>query len=270
MPKRSLAIASRSLGDEAGLGNFSDTLRAYPKEGAQRNDLCIFGIAPLSGYALAVRTLLVLTVALVTGCGGRGNKPNDASDVVMPTPPEANPLPVPMPPIARQEMSEELQRLWLRIEKAVEVRPPDPPDGDDVESIEMWAEGPFKTWVEERQSATDVALEATYALRARPSYEKAVGSALFGYMYEDMISGVRGAPIPRNIAEDAGLLEIYSTKLNSHLENYARLSARAYYVCLATLVKHGELQWAEWADYCDVRGGDVVETYDLVPPEPEL
>ena len=216
-----------------------------------------------------MRGFLIVAIALVAGCAGSSKRVSNSGDVFSQTPPEANPLPVPIPPIARQDMSEEIQRLWLRIEKAVEVRPPHPPEADDSETIEAWSDGPFKLWVGERKKATDHALEATYALRARPNYEKAVGSALFGYMYEDMISGVRGAPVPREIAEDSGLLEIYSASLNSHLEEFARLSARAYYVCLATLVKHGQLQWAEWANYCEVRGGDVVETYKLAPPEPE-
>ena len=70
------------------------------------------------------------------------------------------------------------------------------------------------------------------------------------------------------IAKDAELLEIYTDALTEHITPFAELSARAYYACLALFVKLDDPQWGEWAHYCDARGAEVVDTFELEPPEP--
>jgi hypothetical protein len=165
-------------------------------------------------------------------------------------------------------MSTELQLLWGRVEEAVAVQPPAPPELGTIEAIDAWAEGPFKEWLIVRRAATDRALQAAFALRRRPLFERAIGTALFGYMYEDLASGIRGAPVPDSIAADPGLLQIYSNALDEQLTPFAQLSAQAYYSCLALFSKLADVAWTDWASYCDERGAEVVETFHLEPPEP--
>ena len=87
-------------------------------------------------------------------------------------------------------------------------------------------------------------------------------------MYEDMASSIRGAPVPQHIAEDQELLDIYTAALTEHITPFAELSARAYYACVALFLKLDDPQWGQWAAYCDERGSEVVDTFDLEPPEP--
>lgn len=183
--------------------------------------------------------------------------------------PFTTPIPVPQPAVERVRLSPELQALWERVELAVDVRPPDPPDDATEMAVEQWADGPFKDWLLQRRTATDHALQAAFSMRPLPQYERAVASALFGYMYEDMASSIRGAPVPDNIAEDEGLLKIYLDSLTEHLQPFALLSAKAYYACIALFAKDGDVSWWEWVRYCDQRGSEVVDTFDLVPPEPD-
>jgi hypothetical protein len=205
--------------------------------------------------------LWLVILALGIGCAGRQTPEGSQPQVV-------GPIPVPQPVYPRAELSNDLQELWSRIEEAVAVRPPEPPDGASEEVIESWAEGEFRDWLLQRQAATDRALAATHALRTHPLFERGIGTALFGYMYEDMASSIRGAPVPENIAKDKGLLEIYTAALTEHITPFAELSARAYYACLALFTKLDDPQWGEWASYCDERGGEVVDTFELEPPEP--
>lgn len=204
---------------------------------------------------------LLIVLAFGVGCAGR-QTPEGSQEVVV------SPIPVPQPVYPREELSADLQELWKRVEEAVAVRPPEPPEGASAEVIESWAEGAFRGWLLQRQAATDRALAATQALRTHPLFERGVGTALFGYMYEDMASSIRGAPVPEDIAKDEELLEIYSGALNEHLTPFAELSARAYYACLALFIKLDDPQWGEWAYYCDQRGAEVVDTFKLEPPEP--
>ncbi|MDH3653340.1 MAG: hypothetical protein OEN21_03650 [Myxococcales bacterium] len=204
---------------------------------------------------------LLFVLAVAVGCAGR-QTPDGSEELVV------SPIPVPQPVYPREELSNDLQELWKRVEEAVAVRPPEPPDGATEEVIHDWAEGAFRDWILRRQAATDRALSATKALRTHPLFERGIGTALFGYMYEDMAGSIRGAPVPEDIAADKELLEIYTSALTEHLTPFAELSARAYYACVALFVKLDDPQWGEWAYYCDARGGEVVETFRLEPPEP--
>ncbi len=197
----------------------------------------------------------------MVACAGR-QTPESAQELVV------SPIPVPQPVYPREQLSTDLQLLWGRVEDAVAVRPPEPPEGSSKEQIEEWAEGPFHDWLMRRKEATDRALAATYGLRTHPMYERGIGTALFGYMYEDLASSIRGAPVPDDIAQDPGLLEIYTGALTEHLGPFAELSAKAYYACLALFVKLEDPQWGEWALYCDERGAEVVDTFGLIPAEP--
>ena len=200
-------------------------------------------------------------LAFGIGCAGR-QTPDGQQEVVV------SPIPVPQPVYPRAELSNDLQELWSRVEEAVAVRPPQPPDDATAEVIESWAEGAFRDWLLQRQAATDRALAATHALRTHPLFERGIGTALFGYMYEDMAGSIRGAPVPENLAQDKELLEIYTGALTEHLTPFAELSAKAYYACMALFIKLDDPQWGEWAYYCDQRGAEVVDTFKLEPPEP--
>ncbi len=204
---------------------------------------------------------LLIAAALWAGCAGR-QTPDGSQEVVV------SPIPVPQPVYAREALSPDLQELWKRVEEAVAVRPPEPPQGASESEIKAWAEGAFRQWLLQRQAATDRALAATHALRTHPLFERGIGTALFGYMYEDMAGSIRGAPVPETIARDEELLEIYTSSLTEHITPFAELSARAYYACLALFVKLNDPQWGEWAYYCDERGSEVVDTFELEPPEP--
>ncbi len=208
-----------------------------------------------------LRWIWVGALVVALGCAGR-QTPEEPEKLIV------SPIPVPQPVYPREEMSASLQELWNRVEEAVAVRPPEPPEDASKETIEGWAENDFREWLLRRQKATDRALTATYALRTNPLFERGIGTALFGYMYEDMAGSIRGAPVPDDIASDEELLEIYTDALTEHLTPFAELSARAYYGCLALFVKLNDPAWGEWAQYCDQRGAEVVDTFELEPPEP--
>jgi hypothetical protein len=148
------------------------------------------------------------------------------------------------------------------------VTPPEPPVGATEADIEAWAEGPFRAWLDQRAAATDHALEAMRAMREAPVEERAMGAALFGYLYEDAVSSIRGAPIPEAVGADPELLAIYSESLNEALLPYATMAAQAYYGCVLLFRQVEDEAWGEWPAYCDARGSEVVEVFELVPDEP--
>jgi hypothetical protein len=93
--------------------------------------------------------------------------------------------------------------------------------------------------------------------------ERSVHAALFGYMYEDTAAGIRGAPVPEDIAGDPELLEIYVQTLDEALHPFAQRALESYAYCATTLAGLGETPWISWASYCLDRGRDVGEVFEL-------
>lgn len=188
------------------------------------------------------------------------------------------PVPVPQPATPREDLSREVQKLWTAVEDAVALRPPEPPDDSEMEAIEAWAAGPFVQWVQQRREHMAEANRQMSALGDHEPQERGMAAGLLGYMYEDMASAFRGAPIPETIAADPELLEVYVQALHEALRPYARFSAQAFLVCAQTLVRLGEdSPWFPWAGYCDDRGAEIMDVFEVgvddgkpvEPPAPE-
>jgi hypothetical protein len=214
-----------------------------------------------------LRAPLLLAFA-VLGCGGSSEpEPIAAEDtsggetVVTAEPVATTPIPVPQTPVPRDRLSAPLRDVWTRTERAIEVRPPDPPSEGTEEAIDAWAETVFRPWLEARLAATNEAQIPMNEMHAAPAYERGVGAALFGYLYEDMASGVRGAPVPEHISADPELLAAYIGALHEAVGPAARLAAKAYALCANLLEPIPD--WAEWGSYCRDRGLEVIEVFSV-------
>jgi hypothetical protein len=186
--------------------------------------------------------------------------------VITSTPIATTPIPVPQTPIPRAELSATLQDVWARTERAIEVRPPEPPAEATDEAIRAWAEEVFRPWLEARLAATHDAQTRMNELHGAPAHERGVGAALFGYLYEDMASGVRGAPVPEEITTDPELLAVYVQALDEAVRPAARLAAQAYALCARNLEPLAD--WSEWHSYCQDRGLEVSEVFAGPTEEP--
>jgi hypothetical protein len=176
------------------------------------------------------------------------------------------PVPVPRPATTREELAPAVQQIWTRTEEIVAIRPPEPPTEASEASIRAWAEDPFAPWVSARQHAVQDA-EPLVDTIGEDALARAVAAALFGYMYEDTAAGIRGAPVPAELAEDAELLDLYVAALNDSLRPFAQRAVESYAYCATTIVQQNEEAWAEWARYCAERGRDVATVYELAPDD---
>lgn len=211
------------------------------------------------------------------------------------------PVPVPSPEIAREEMSDPMQRLWTGVEEVVAIRPPEPPEQGTTDALNEWARGPFREWVSNRTEASRSVESIAEEVRANGvPFEDIVGGALFGYMYEDMAAGARGAPVPNEISGDPELLQIYTDALTQSIQPIASRSFAAYLHCATTFARmngdaegeaeadgegeaeaeaegeaedgeaEGEAEavprpWAAWGAYCYERAREVDQVYELHP-----
>jgi hypothetical protein len=173
------------------------------------------------------------------------------------------PIPVPQPAIAREQMSADLDALWERVELAVATRPPEAPPDATLETIEAWAQGPFAQWLTERTEASAAIQAALGSLEDKPAHERGIAAGLFGYLQEDMVADVRGAPIPESISSDPELLRIYDESMLTALLPFVRVAAQAYRFCEAAFVENGDDAWEPWASYCRQRFEDVARIYVL-------
>ncbi|MEC7522705.1 MAG: hypothetical protein VYE22_22645 [Myxococcota bacterium] len=233
------------------------------------------------------RFLLTSLAALAIACGGPSAPPPVEEEVesaggedesVEPDPVvrTTTPVPVPQPAVAREAMTEALQALWTQIEEVVAMRPPEPPEEPSMEAIQAWADGPLADWLEARHDAMGVAREISEGVPDEPSYERAVGAALFAYALEDLAADVRGAPVPEEIASDPELLEIYTEHLDAAIRPIATESVVSYAYCQRRIAELGDdSEWLPWRAYCVQRGREVIEVYrlqedrDPTPSEPQ-
>lgn len=173
------------------------------------------------------------------------------------------PIPVPQPALPREEMSAGLQGLWDRVEAAVAVRPPEPPADASTESVNAWAQGPFASWLGERAQASSDVQSALEPLAEAPAHERGIAAGLYGYLQEDTVADVRGAPIPDSITADPELLQVYDHSMLEALVPYARVAVQAYRFCVAAFGETGDEAWLEWSDYCQARAEEVASTYGI-------
>ncbi len=224
----------------------------------------------------AITILTSLPLVLSSACGSASPEP---AEPAQPTPaptattsgdeePEpmvlrtTTPVPVPQPAVAREQLAEPLQDLWTRTEEIVAGRPPEPPTEGTTEALSAWAEDPFMPWVDGRRTAIEEAESFVEAIGDDP-VQRSVAAALFGYMYEDTAAGIRGAPVPEEIASDPELLEIYVQTLDEALHPFAQRALESYAYCATTLANLGESPWITWASYCLERGQDVGTVFEL-------
>lgn len=233
----------------------------------------------------ALRALLASSLFVALACGG-STEENDTTTTEVEstsggetdaeTPPDiairtTTPVPVPQPAIAREELSAVLQQLWTKVEETVAIRPPAPPAENTLEAIQEWASSQFAEWIRQRVEAQREVEQLSSEL-VNPEHphsvaERAVGAALFGYVYEDLVSGARGAPVPDEIAGDPELLEVYVGALESATTAPARRALDAYLFCAQHVAQElAETPWVSWGPYCYERAQDINAVYELVPP----
>ena len=230
------------------------------------------------------RTLAIITALLgamyLCACGGTKNQrppssvPNEESSErrtpSLAVEPGAQHLAVPSPPMGRARVHRDLQRFWSSIEDMLAVGPPKPPEEASQESIAEWAKGSLMQWLEKRREALNQAVAEGGWMKAVQPEERAMAAGLYAYAYEDTASAINGAPVPEAVAKDEELLSIYKGALQEFVSPIAQLSVEAYVRCKQGFVDAQATTWIEWLRYCDSRGADLRDTYQLMQsPEEE-
>lgn len=222
----------------------------------------------------------LLALGLLAGCGDSAPPPEPApsggaaptTGAEQPEPePEptvqvmrtTTPIPVPQPGTPREQLTEPVQQLWERVERTVAIRPPEPPAEATEEGIESWAKEQFRPFLEERITAMTEVQRTLAELQDVPPVERGLAAALFGYMNEDTAAAIRGAPVPESLAKDEELLGVYVETLTEAVRPIATQAARGYQLCVAAFEEHLDGPWAAYAHYCDERGAEVVQVYEL-------
>ncbi|MEZ4336191.1 MAG: hypothetical protein R3B82_06145 [Sandaracinaceae bacterium] len=231
------------------------------------------------------RLLLAGLAALLVGCGGStppdeqtstastettsgGESTDEATEAPTVADPvvlrSSHPVPVPAPAVPRAQLSSPLQAVWTAVEEQVAVTRPDGPEETTVQTVQEWADGPFRAWIDERRGAIDHTHDLLAEVAEAPPWERAVALALWAYAYEDFGAQIAGAPVPDEITRDDELLGIYVESLNAASIPLARRAMELYADCRERLATLGDdSEWLPWRAYCVQRGQEVIEGYRL-------
>ncbi len=176
------------------------------------------------------------------------------------------PVPVPQPAVRRERLSAALQAVWTRVEEQVAVRRPPGPEEETLQTVQAWADGPFREWIQVRRRHLEDTRDLLAAVPNDPPYERAVALALFAYAFEDVGAQVAGAPVPAEVAGDQELRAIYVRSLNDASVPVGQRAMELYADCQQRLVRLGDdSPWLPWRAYCVQRGREIIEGYGLAP-----
>lgn len=180
------------------------------------------------------------------------------------------PVPVPQPAIARDALSPALQAVWTHIEEQVALGRPDGPDENTVANVQAWADGAFRTWVDERRDALVETRALLEEVPQEPVHERSMALALWAYAFEDLGAQIAGAPMPGEIATDDELRGIYIESLNDAMVPLGRRAMELYADCQRRLLPLGdESEWLPWRAYCVQRGQELIEGYGFTEDDAE-
>jgi hypothetical protein len=224
-------------------------------------------------------SLLLISFSLVViGCGGGSTAASEGSGTSDTTADTSGgeaetphtlytttPVPVPQPAIARDRLAAPTQEIWLEVEQAVAVRPPEPPAATEEAALTSWYESAFSPWLAERLAAAQRAEGHASGLEGAPPWDRGVAAGVLGYLHEQTAAEARGAPIPPSVSGDAELLAVYTRALDDALMPLVRRSLEGYRFCVAAFdelagVSEGPA-WQEWRDFCEDRGEELVRVY---------
>jgi hypothetical protein len=219
----------------------------------------------------ALSVLLTSLSLLVIGCGGSSPRNDEGSGSAGTSTAETSggeaeaphtlytttPVPVPQPAIARDRLASPTQEIWLEVEQAVAVRPPQPPAATEEAALTGWYESAFSPWLAQRLAAAQRAEGHASGLEGAPPWDRGVAAGVLGYLHEQTAAEARGAPIPPSVSGDAELLAVYTRALDDALEGY-RFCVAAFDELAG--VSEGPA-WQEWRDFCEDRGEELVRVY---------
>jgi hypothetical protein len=226
----------------------------------------------------ALSLLLTSLSLLVIGCGGgstatessgsSGTSTTDTSGGENETPHTlytTTPVPVPQPAIARDRLAQPTQEIWLEVEQAIAVRPPEPPAATEEAVLTSWYQSDFSPWLAQRVAAAQRAEGHANGLEGAPPWDRGVAAGLLGYLHEQTAAEARGAPIPPSVSGDAELLAVYTRALDDALMPLVRRSLEGHRFCVAAFDELAGASegpaWQEWRDFCEDRGEELVRVY---------
>lgn len=234
---------------------------------------------PRAAMRNALSLLLTSLSLLVIGCGGSATATDDGSGSSATSTTDTSggeaeaprtlytttPVPVPQPAIARDRLASSTQEIWLEVEQAVAVRPPEPPAATEEAALTGWYESAFSPWLAQRLAAAQRAEGHASGLEGAPPWDRGVAAGVLGYLHEQTAAEARGAPIPPSVSGDAELLAVYTRALDDALMPLVRRSLEGYRFCVAAFdelagVSEGPA-WQEWRDFCEDRGEELVRVY---------
>ncbi|HJL02504.1 MAG TPA: hypothetical protein RMH85_07885 [Polyangiaceae bacterium LLY-WYZ-15_(1-7)] len=217
-----------------------------PRPGLRR----LFALAPL-GLALA--------------CGG------GEVQVVAPGDAFAEPSMEALPSIgqSRESLSETMRFAWQLTEESFELAAPHPPPrGASHAELEQWSDSELERWLHAKNRLVEAARAELNAAAEENRLCRVWAGALVGLMYEDVARVLLDVPMPRELASEPEIADVYREVVAAQAAPYLDHARRAYRACHLNGRRVDRLR--PWSRFCaDRRDRLPGDDASLAPGESE-
>jgi len=132
-----------------------------------------------------------------------------------------------------------------------EVPDPQFPADHAAATLSAWAEGPLRTWIEQKTHAVDSARQELDLAAEENHRQRIMGGAIVGLMHEDIGRIISRMPVPEDLANEPVILAAFEHVIQGQAAPYFRLARQAYRACSLNAVSPESMQ--HWSRFCRER-----------------
>jgi hypothetical protein len=196
----------------------------------------------------AVLGLVSLGVVALSGCAAQ-------HQVVRAQPGDALARPsmeaLPGLDVAQSELTPEMRMASLLSSESLLLTPPSAPRDDSTASISSWSDSELKTWLQEKHVRAEAARKELDRAAAQSHRQRVMAGAMVGLVYEDVARALLALPIPRELASEPEIAEMYVDLLKRQAAPYLLHAHQAYVACAGNAEQLSGLR--HWSQFCEER-----------------
>ena len=153
--------------------------------------------------------------------------------------------------VAQTELTPEMRMAALLSAEALNLAAPTKPADDSTASIAAWSDQELKSWLREKHVRAEAARKELDRAAVQSQRQRVMAGALVGLVYEDVARTLLHLPVPRELASEPEIAELYRELLRNQASPYLLQAHQAYVACAGNAEQLQPLR--HWSEFCETR-----------------